>query len=340
MKVLVTRLQLAGYQVYSATNGEEALESFHRDSPDLIVLDVMLPKMDGFAVCRRIRAESVVPIIFLIVRIYFQCNSCLLWSSENSFLTMSKARILVVDDEPAVLKVLVTRLQLAGYQVFSATNGEEALESFHRDSPDLIVLDVMLPKMDGFAVCRRIRAESVVPIIFLTALEAISERVAGLDLGADDYLSKPFSPKELEARIATILRRMGPTVSVTETKEVPSGKGVMKFGSLVVDTNRRQVSRAGERISLTYTEFSLLELLFDEPGKVVPRAEILEQLWGYPPRRAADLRVVDVYVARLRGKLEPDPRNPELILTVRGIGYASQRVGETATSLASWSLFW
>jgi len=279
-------------------------------------------------------------VIFLIVRIIIQCNSSLLWNIEKSFLTMSKARILVVDDEPAVLKVLVTRLQLAGYQVYSATNGEEALESFHRDSPDLIVLDVMLPKMDGFAVCRRIRAESVVPIIFLTALEAISERVAGLDLGADDYLSKPFSPKELEARIATILRRMGPTVSVTETKEVPSGKGVMKFGSLVVDTNRRQVSRAGERISLTYTEFSLLELLFDEPGKVVPRAEILEQLWGYPPRRAADLRVVDVYVARLRGKLEPDPRNPELILTVRGIGYASQRVGETATSLASWAIVW
>ena len=127
---------------------------------------------------------------------------------------MSKASILVVDDEPAVLKVLVTRLQLAGYEVFSATNGEEAIEAFHKEDPDLIVLDVMLPKMDGFAVCRRIRAESVVPIIFLTALEAISERVAGLDLGADDYLSKPFSPKELEARIATILRRMGPTVSV------------------------------------------------------------------------------------------------------------------------------
>ena len=130
-------------------------------------------------------------VIFLIVRINIQCNSSLLWNIEKSFLTMSKARILVVDDEPAVLKVLVTRLQLAGYQVYSATNGEEALESFHRDSPDLIVLDVMLPKMDGFAVCRRIRAESVVPIIFLTALEAISERVAGLDLGADDYLSKP-----------------------------------------------------------------------------------------------------------------------------------------------------
>ncbi len=239
-----------------------------------------------------------------------------------------KASVLVVDDEPAVLNVLVTRLELANYQVFSAKDGEEALEVFHRESPDLIVFDVMLPKMDGFAVCRRIRAESVVPIIFLTALEAISERVAGLDLGADDYLSKPFSPKELEARIATILRRMGPGAPVAEPREIPVGQGVMKLGDLVVDTNRRQVSRGGERIGLTYTEFSLLELLFRDPGKVVPRAEILEQLWGYPPRRAADLRVVDVYVARLRGKLEPDPRNPELILTVRGIGYASQRVGE------------
>jgi len=248
--------------------------------------------------------------------------------------------ILVVDDEPAVLKVLVTRLNLAGYEVLQAQDGEQALEVFHRESPDLVVLDVMLPKVDGFAVCRRIRSESCVPIIFLTALEAISERVAGLDLGADDYLSKPFSPKELEARIATILRRVGPGAVVTgsttpEPREIPSGQGVMKLGDLVVDTNRRQVSRAGERIGLTYTEFSLLELLFRDPGRVVPRAEILEQLWGYPPRRAADLRVVDVYVARLRGKLEPDPRNPELILTVRGIGYASQRMGEFPAAIAS-----
>tara|TARA_Y100001968_G_scaffold316319_1_gene344004 strand:- start:6546 stop:7394 length:849 start_codon:yes stop_codon:yes gene_type:complete len=246
----------------------------------------------------------------------------------------SMTTILVVDDEPAVLKVLVTRLKLAGYQVISAKDGEEALDIFHKESPDLVVLDVMLPKIDGFAVCRRIRAESCVPIIFLTALEAISERVAGLDLGADDYLSKPFSPKELEARISTILRRVGPGAPVVEPREVPAGQGVMKLGDLVVDTNRRQVSRAGERIGLTYTEFSLLELLFRDPGKVVPRAEILEQLWGYPPRRAADLRVVDVYVARLRGKLEPDPRNPELILTVRGIGYASQRTGDFPATLA------
>ena len=247
----------------------------------------------------------------------------------------AKGTILVVDDEPAVRRVLLMRLQLAGYTVVSAEDGEEALEKFHSESPDLVVLDVMLPKMDGFAVCRRLRAESCVPIIFLSALESISERVAGLDLGADDYLPKPFSPKELEARISTILRRVGSGAATVEPREIPSGQGVMRVGDLVVDTNRRQVNRGTERIALTYTEFSLLELLFRDPGHVVPRAEILEQLWGYPPRRAADLRVVDVYVARLRGKLEPDPRNPELILTVRGIGYASQRMGETAGAPAA-----
>jgi len=243
--------------------------------------------------------------------------------------------LLVVDDEPAVRRVLVMRLQLAGYRVVCAEDGEEALSLFHREQPDLVVLDVMLPKLDGFAVCRRLRAESCVPIIFLSALDAISERVAGLDLGADDYLPKPFSPKELEARIATILRRVGRGSAAAEPRELPSGSGVLRVGDLVVDTNRRQVTRDGHRIALTYTEFSLLELLFREPGRVVPRAEILEQLWGYPPRRAADLRVVDVYVARLRGKLEPDPRNPELILTVRGTGYASQRMGEPALAAAA-----
>jgi DNA-binding response OmpR family regulator len=246
----------------------------------------------------------------------------------------STPTLLVVDDEAAVRRVLVMRLQMAGYRVICAEDGEQALTLFHQEQPDLVVLDVMLPKLDGFAVCRRLRAESCVPIIFLSALDAIAERVAGLDLGADDYLPKPFSPKELEARIATILRRVGRGSAGSEPRDLPAGSGVLRVGDLVVDTNRRQVTRDGQRIALTYTEFSLLELLFREPGRVVPRAEILEQLWGYPPRRAADLRVVDVYVARLRGKLEPDPRNPELILTVRGTGYASQRVGDGALAAA------
>ena len=177
-----------------------------------------------------------------------------------------KATILVVDDEAAVRRVLVMRLQLSGYRVICAEDGEQALEMFHNESPDLVVLDVMLPKLDGFAVCRRLRAESCVPIIFLSAVEAISERVAGLDLGADDYLPKPFSPKELEARIATILRRVGRGNAVVESRELPTGQGVLRLGDLVVDTNRRQVTRGSERINLTYTEFSLLELLFRDPG--------------------------------------------------------------------------
>ncbi|MFN9644532.1 MAG: response regulator transcription factor RpaB [Cyanobacteriota bacterium] len=245
-----------------------------------------------------------------------------------------KPTLLVVDDEAAVRRVLVMRLQLAGYRVVCAEDGEQALEAFHREQPDLVVLDVMLPKLDGFAVCRRLRAESCVPIIFLSALDAIAERVAGLDLGADDYLPKPFSPKELEVRIATILRRVGRGAAQADPRVVPAGHRVQRRGGQVVVTNRRQVTRDGQRIALTYTEFSLLERLFRDPGRVVPRAEILEQLWGYPPRRAADLRVVDVYVARLRGKLEPDPRNPELILTVRGTGYASQRMVDGALAAA------
>ena len=167
------------------------------------------------------------------------------------------ATLLVVDDEAAVRRVLLMRLQLAGYRVLCAEDGEEALALFHKEQPDLVVLDVMLPKLDGFAVCRRLRAESCVPIIFLSALDAIAERVAGLDLGADDYLPKPFSPKELEARISTILRRMGRGAATSEPRELPTGSGVLRVGDLVVDTNRRQVTREGQRIALTYTEFSL-----------------------------------------------------------------------------------
>ena len=144
-----------------------------------------------------------------------------------------KATILVVDDEAAVRRVLVMRLQLSGYRVICAEDGEQALEMFHNESPDLVVLDVMLPKLDGFAVCRRLRAESCVPIIFLSAVEAISERVAGLDLGADDYLPKPFSPKELEARISTILRRVGRGNAVVESRELPTGQGVLRLGDLL-----------------------------------------------------------------------------------------------------------
>ena len=246
-----------------------------------------------------------------------------------------RKRLLVVDDEPAVRRILETRLRMAGYTVILAGDGEEALSQFYREQPDLVVLDVMLPKLDGFGVCRQLRAESSVPIIIVSALDNTSEKVAGLELGADDYLPKPFAPRELEMRIAAVLRRqeVTPVPQPSVPRESRRQTGIIRAGRLVIDTNRRQVTCRGERLGLTYTEFSLLELLFREPGTVVPRATILEELWGYPPRKATNLRVVDVYVARLRNKLEPDPRNPELILTVRGTGYVSQ--GVTSVSPAS-----
>lgn len=233
-----------------------------------------------------------------------------------------KEKILVVDDEVAVRRILTMRLSMAGYRIVVAADGEEALEVFRREQPNLVVLDIMLPKLDGYGVCRELRRESNVPIIMLSALGTIADRITGLDIGADDYLAKPFSPKELEARISCILRRVEDSSGASSS----SSQGVIGIGKIEIDTNRRQVFRDGKRVPLTYTEFSLLEMLFRAPGRTVPRAEILQELWGYPPRRAADLRVVDVYVARLRSKLEPDPRNPELIITVRGTGYTSQRI--------------
>ncbi|MGD1850791.1 MAG: response regulator transcription factor RpaB [Cyanophyceae cyanobacterium] len=239
-------------------------------------------------------------------------------------------KILIVDDEPALRLILTTRLSLAGYQVITAADGEEALEVFAKENPDLIVLDVMMPKMDGYGVCQALRQDSDVPIIMLTALGDVGDRITGLQLGADDYLAKPFSPKELEARIACVLRRVKDRRSGSD-----SDRTMIQVGTLRIDTRKRQVFREDRRIRLTHTEFSLLELLFNRNGEAVPRAEILQTLWGYAPRVQADMRVVDVHVARLRSKLEDDPRNPEVILTVRGTGYAAPRMGEMADAIGA-----
>ena len=242
-------------------------------------------------------------------------------------------QVLLIDDDQRLASMLTTWCKSRGVTLTVRHTASAGTSALRTGRYDLLLLDLMLPDADGLDVCRAVRqSHPHLPVLMLTARGDPTDRVIGLEVGADDYLPKPFSPKELEARIATILRRVGRGNAVLESRELPTGQGVLRLGDLVVDTNRRQVSRGSERINLTYTEFSLLELLFRDPGHVVPRAEILEQLWGYPPRRAADLRVVDVYVARLRGKLEPDPRNPELILTVRGIGYASQRMGEASAA--------
>ncbi len=238
-----------------------------------------------------------------------------------------RQRILLVDDEASIRRILETRLKMVGYDVFTAADGEEAVNAFNKHNPDLVVLDVMMPKMDGYGVTREIRRTSDVPIIILTALGDVSERITGLELGADDYVIKPFSPKELEARVKAVLRR-------TNNRESTGGgaggskvtKNVITTGNIKIDTARRQVYRKNERIRLTGMEFSLLELLVNNSGQAFSRNEILQHVWAYPPDHRIDTRVVDVHISRLRSKLETDPVNPELILTARGIGYMFQRI--------------
>ncbi|PSB03530.1 DNA-binding response regulator [Merismopedia glauca CCAP 1448/3] len=232
-----------------------------------------------------------------------------------------KERILVVDDEASIRRILETRLSMIGYDVVTAADGEEALDIFRNANPSLVVLDVMMPKLDGYGVCQELRKESDVPIIMLTALGDVADRITGLELGADDYVVKPFSPKELEARIRSVLRR----VDKSAATGIPSS-GVIQVSNIKIDTNKRQVYKNDERIRLTGMEFSLLELLVSRSGEAFSRSEILQEVWGYTPERHVDTRVVDVHISRLRAKLEDDPSNPELILTARGTGYLFQRI--------------
>lgn len=231
-------------------------------------------------------------------------------------------KILVVDDEQSIRQILETRLSIRGYIVILAADGEEALYLYRKEQPNLVILDIMLPKIDGYEVCTEIRKESQVPIIMLTALGDISDRVMGLELGADDYVMKPFSPKELEARIRSVLRR----TDIKNTVVVnPPNKNILKIGMLSIDTNKRQVFKGSERVKLTGMEFNLLELLVTRAGERLSRSMILDHVWGYTPERYLDTRVVDVHISRLRSKLEEDPSNPDLIITARGTGYMFQR---------------
>jgi OmpR family response regulator RpaB len=239
-------------------------------------------------------------------------------------LNTHKEKILVVDDEASIRRILETRLSMIGYDVVTAADGEEALDTFRNTDPDLVVLDVMMPKLDGYGVCQELRKSSSVPVIMLTALGDVADRITGLELGADDYVVKPFSPKELEARIRCVLRR----VDKGGASAIPSC-GVIQVASIKIDTNKRQVYKGDERIRLTGMEFSLLELLVSHSGEPISRSDILQQVWGYTPGQPVDTRVVDVHISRLRAKLEDDPSNPELILTARTTGYFFQRITES-----------
>ena len=228
---------------------------------------------------------------------------------------MDRQKILVIDDEASIRQIVETRLKLAGYEVITAADGVEALEQAATHNPSLIVLDVMMPKMDGFEVCRELRKNMTTPIIMLTAKGDITDRIAALELGADDYVVKPFSPRELEARIKAVLRR-------THTDQAK--QTVINVDKLVIDTGKRQVLKGGDKVKLTEMEFNLLELLATNPGRAYSRSEILHQVWGYRLSQYSDTRVVDVHISRLRSKLEDDPSAPELILTARGTGYMFQ----------------
>ncbi|MBN9758861.1 putative two-component system response regulator [Pseudonocardia sp. Ae406_Ps2] len=223
-------------------------------------------------------------------------------------------RILVVDDDKAVRDSLRRSLAFNGYQVDLAEDGQVALDKMLTDRPDALVLDVMMPRVDGLEVCRRLRsAGDALPILVLTARDAVSDRVAGLDAGADDYLPKPFALEELLARLRALLRRRTP-----DTDDDAGTSPALTFGDLSLDPDTREVTRGGRSISLTRTEFSLLELLLAHPRRVLTRAQILEQVWGYDFPTSGN--ALEVYVGYLRRKTEAEGE-PRLIHTVRGVGY-------------------
>lgn len=218
------------------------------------------------------------------------------------------SRILVVDDDIALAEMIGIVLQTEGFEVVDCADGAQALDVFHQVTPDLVLLDLMLPGMDGIEICRLIRRESDVPVVMLTARSDTADVVAGLEAGADDYVPKPFKPKELVARVRARLR--GREDSVEEH---------VRLGDMSIDVAGHVVRRGDEEISLTPLEFDLLVALARAPWKVFSREELLEKVWGY--RHAADTRLVNVHVQRLRSKVERDPDKPEVVITVRGVGY-------------------
>ena len=218
-----------------------------------------------------------------------------------------------MDDEQAVQKLLAYPLRKEGYQVVPALDGMEALDRLRQGSFDLVVLDVMLPRLDGFDVCRQIRARSAVPIIMLTAKTEEIDKVLGLELGADDYITKPFSVREFRSRVKAVLRRAA-LAAPEEPFEAP-----IEASGVEVDFERRRVTVRGEDVQLTYVEFEILAALAASPGRVLSRTMLLERVWGDAAYR--DPRTIDVHIRHLREKLELDSGDPELILTVRGVGY-------------------
>jgi two-component system, OmpR family, KDP operon response regulator KdpE len=229
-------------------------------------------------------------------------------------MTASPARILIAEDEAPLRDFICRNLQARGFTVFEAASGLEAMALWEREQPDLLLLDLMMPHMDGLEVCRRVREQSTVPIIVLTALDAESDKVAALDLGADDYLTKPFGVEELLARVRAALRR-----TRWETQPQAQSPGVRRYGPLEIDLDGHVVRKDGVEVRLTPTEFALLAELVVNAGKVLPHRLLLQRVWGHGYGDEADY--LRVYLVRLRRKLEPDPSHPRLLVTEPGVGY-------------------
>ncbi len=227
------------------------------------------------------------------------------------------ATILVVEDEAALRETLEYTLQREGYTVLTAADGREALHKARTERPDLIILDILLPGIDGFEVCRLLRQEMSVPILMLTARADEIDKVVGLEMGADDYVTKPFSMRELMARVKALLRRV--QLDRSEAERARESATPLRFGDLVIDVARREVRRGGQLLHLKPKEFDLLLFLARHPGVVLSRNLILERVWGWD--FGGGTRTVDVHIRWLREKIEPDPKHPTRIITVRGVGY-------------------
>lgn len=230
--------------------------------------------------------------------------------------SMHEYKILVVDDELPIADILKFSLEKEGYQIVLAHDGQEAVDKASAEKPDLILLDIMLPKKDGFKVCQEVRTFSDVPIIMLTARDTEIDKVLGLEIGADDYVTKPFSNRELMARVKANLRRQS-----NEPKA--DAKPKWTVGDLVIDTATYEVTKHSKSLDLTHREFELLVHLIKHRGTVLTREQLLQEVWGYD--YFGDVRTVDVTIRRLREKIEDDPSNPEYILTRRGVGYTLRR---------------
>ncbi len=221
-------------------------------------------------------------------------------------------KILVVEDEPAIVDALEYGLSAEGFDVIAASDGKKSLELFDRERPDLVLLDLMLPGMTGTEVCKQLRNTSAVPIIMLTAKDSEIDKVVGLELGADDYMTKPFSMRELAARVRAVLRRGADW-------DLPDMASPLEVRDVRIDPERHEVSVRGEIVDLPPKEFALLELLVRNAGRVMTRDLIIDRIWGAD--YVGDTKTLDVHIKRIRGRIEADPRSPELIVTVRGVGY-------------------